>query len=250
MAEEQKFPTEVIDLPSEGKLYPKDSPLSSGKIEIKYMTAKEEDILTSQNLIEKGIVIDKLLQALIIDKNINLDDLVSGDKDAIMIAARILAYGPEYTVNVNNPTNNSEIRHTFDLTHCPFKKLPENIDKNEFELELPISKYKIKFKLLTGHEEKLITEELKGYSKLGYDYLPELSTRLKAAIISVQGDDTKLSISQFIENLLSRDSFYLRSEINKLSPGVDLKQEIEIGGTMVMVDIPLTISFFWPTSEL
>ena len=91
---ENKFPTEIIDLPSEGKLYPKDSPLRSGKLELKYMTAKEEDILTSQNLLEKGLVIEKLLEALIIDKNIKVQDLISGDKDAVLIASRILAYGP------------------------------------------------------------------------------------------------------------------------------------------------------------
>jgi len=95
---EVKFPTEVVDLPSQGLLYPKDSPLSSGTIEIKYMTAREEDILTSANLIKKGIVIDKLLEALIIDKSIKLDDMLLGDKNAILIASRILAYGKDYEV--------------------------------------------------------------------------------------------------------------------------------------------------------
>ena len=115
MAEERKFPTEIIDLPSGGKIYGKDSPLYQGKIEIKYMTAKEEDILTSQNLIKKGVVLEKLLDSLIMTPGINTRDLVLGDKNAIMIAIRILAYGPEYTVEVTNPNDpNQKIQHTFD----------------------------------------------------------------------------------------------------------------------------------------
>ena len=92
MAMESKYPTETIDLPSGGKLYPQDSPLSSGKIEIKYMTAKEEDILTSANLIKKGVVIDRLLDSIIVTEGVGIDDLILGDKNAIMVAARILAY--------------------------------------------------------------------------------------------------------------------------------------------------------------
>ena len=91
-----KFPTEVIDLPSKGVLYPKDNPLSSGKIEMKYMTAREEDILTNQNYIKNGTVIDELLKALIVSK-INYNDLITGDKNAIMLAARVLGYGKDYT---------------------------------------------------------------------------------------------------------------------------------------------------------
>ena len=97
---EVKFPTEVVDLPSLGLLYPKDSPLSSGKIEIKYMTAREEDILTSANLIKQGIVVEKLLESLIVDKSINVDDFLIGDKNAVLIASRILAYGKEYEVEI------------------------------------------------------------------------------------------------------------------------------------------------------
>ena len=98
MADNKQYHSEVIDLPSLGKVYPKSSPISNGKIEIKYMTAKEEDILTSINLIRKGIVLDKLLEALIVDKSIKLSDMLVGDKNAILIAARILGYGKDYTL--------------------------------------------------------------------------------------------------------------------------------------------------------
>ena len=121
MAEEQKFPSEIIDLPSKGKVYPSDSPLKDGKLEIKYMTAREEDILTSQNLIKKGVVIDKLLDSLILTKGIKSDDLILGDKNAVMVAARILAYGPEYVCEIKDPNTGNDITQTFNLADCPFK---------------------------------------------------------------------------------------------------------------------------------
>ena len=161
---EHKFPTEVIDLPSRGKVYIKDSPLSSGKLELKYMTTREEDILMSENLIKKGVVIDKLLSSLIVTKGVNHKDLILGDKNAVLIAARILAYGPEYTVEVTNPNNLDEkVKHTFDLSQCPFKVLPKGVDysNNSFDFTTPIGKNKLKFKLLTGHDEKLIDKDLK-----------------------------------------------------------------------------------------
>ena len=131
---EQKFPSEVIDLPSEGKLYPEGHPLKEGKVEVKYMTAKEEDILTSQNLIKKGVVIDRLLDSLILTSGVKTDDMILGDKNAIMVAARILAYGPEYECQVTNPNTGEIIEHTFNLADCPFKKLPKNIKENLFDL--------------------------------------------------------------------------------------------------------------------
>ena len=246
MAEEQKFPSEVIDLPSEGKLYPKEHPLSSGKVEIKYMTAKEEDILTSANLIKKGVAIDKLLNSLIVTKNVNVDDLLLGDKNAIMVAARVLAYGPEYTCAVNNPNNNESITHTFNLADCPFKKIPVDVKENEFEFDLPISKAKVTFKLLTGKEEKLIDTELKSSQKINKDFSPELTTRLRHVITSVDGDVTPSVINAFSQNILARDSLSLRQEISRVTPDIELKQDIEIGGDVVEVNIPLTTEFFWP----
>jgi len=246
---EQKFPSEVIDLPSEGKLYPEGHPLKDGKIEIKYMTAKEEDILTSQNLIKKGVVIDRLIDSLILTDGVKQDDLVLGDKNAVMVAARILAYGPEYACEVTNPNTGQMITHTFNLADCPFKKLSKDITENKFEIELPISKKKITFKLLTGKEEGLINEELKASKKIGTDYSPELTTRLRHTITSVDGDESQATINNFVQNLLARDSMYLRKEIKKVTPDIELSQEIEIGGESVKVNIPMTVGFFWPDAE-
>ena len=160
MAEESKFPSEIIDLPSEGKLYTKDSPLSSGQVEIKYMTAREEDILTSQNLIKKGVVIDKLLNSLIVTPGVTCNDMILGDKNAVMVAARVLAYGPEYECEVTHPKTLEKAQVTINLTDCPFRKLPKDTNSNSFQVELPISKKKVTFKILTGKEEKNIEDDL------------------------------------------------------------------------------------------
>jgi len=245
---ENKFPSEVIDLPSEGKLYPKEHPCSDGKVEIKYMTAKEEDILTSQNLIKKGVVIDRLIDSLILTPGVKQGDMILGDKNAVMVAARILAYGPEYPCEVTNPKSGEVLTHTFNLADCPFKKLPEGVSENNFEVTLPISKKKVTFKLLTGAEEKVIDEELQASKKTGSDVSPELTTRLRHTITSVDGDESQYTINNFVQNLLARDSMHLRKEISKVAPDIELSQEIEIGGESVKVDIPMTVGFFWPES--
>ncbi len=246
---EHKFPTEVIDLPSRGKVYGKESPLAEGKIELKYMTTKEEDILMSENLIKKGVVIDKLLDSLIVTKGVKQEHLILGDKNAVLVAARILAYGPEYTCEVTNPKNpEQKVEHTFDLTQCPFKTILEDIDysENSFDYQTSIGKNKIKFKLLTGIEEKQIEKDLEQTKKFGYN--AEISTRLRYTITEVDGDKTPETITAFSQNMLARDSMALRKYINDISPDIDLTSEIEIGGEPVSVSIPLTVGFFWPQS--
>ena len=246
---ELKFPTEVIDLPSGGKVYGKESPLAEGKIELKYMTTREEDILMSENLIKKGVVIDKLLDSLIVTKGVTQESLVLGDKNAVLVAARILAYGPEYTAEVTNPNNSEQkVEHTFDLTKCKFKELSEDVDysDNSFDFETPIGKNKLKFKLITGAEEKLIEKDLQQTKKYGYN--SEVSTRLRYTIIEVDGDSKPETITAASQNMLARDSMALRNYIQKISPDIDLTSEIEIGGETVSVSIPLTVEFFWPKS--
>ena len=246
---EHKFPTEIIDLPSNGKVYPKDSPLAEGKLELKYMTTREEDILMSENLIKKGVVIDKLLDSLIVTKGVNQASLVLGDKNAILVAARILAYGPEYTAEVTNPNDpEQKVEHTFDLTTCPFKTLPDGVDytDNSFDYTTDIGKNKIKFKLLTGKEEALIEKDLKQSAKFGYS--SDITTRLRYTITEVDGDNKPETINSFSQNMLARDSVALRNYIQEISPDIDLTSEIEIGGETVSVSIPLTVGFFWPNS--
>ena len=247
---EKQYATEVIDLPSGGRLYPEGSPLHEGKIEVKYMTAKEEDILTSQNLIKRGVVIDKLLDTLIITPGVTVDNLLIGDKNAVMIAARILAYGPEYTLEIVNPETDTKFEHTFDLSDMPYKELPSDVsyDKNEFEYELPVSKSKVVFRLLTGKDERLIDDDLKSMQKIGSGTSREITTRLRHVITSINGETDKKTLNLLIDNMLAKDSFAFRKRINVITPDILMEQEVDMGGETTTVDIPMTVDFFWPSS--
>jgi hypothetical protein len=213
------------------------------------MTTREEDILMSENLIKKGIVIDKLLDSLIVTKGVKQGDLILGDKNAVLIASRILAYGPEYTVEVTNPNDVDEkIEHTFDLSKCPFKELSKDVDysDNSFDFTTPVGKNELKFKLLTGADEVLIEKDIKQSSKFGVS--SDITTRLRYTVTEVDGDTKSSTITQFTQNLLARDSVALRSYIRDIAPDIDLTSEVEIGGETVSVAIPLTVEFFWPQS--
>jgi hypothetical protein len=256
MAEEKRqFPTEVIDLPSKGYFYPDGSPLSSGQVEIKYMTAREEDILTSANLIQKGIVLDKLLEALIVSEGVNLDDVLIGDKNAIMVASRVLAYGKDYEFEYTDPSNNEKKTHSVDLSKLEHKKIDfkkYTKGKNEFLFELPTSKKKITFKLLTQREEKSIDAEIKALRKINKvsGIGSEITTRLKASILSVDGNDERQFINNFIDNeFLSMDSFSYRANLVSITPDVNLSETIEYdNGDLEEVAVPITATFFWPSA--
>lgn len=239
------LPTEVVDLPSKGLLYPEDSPLSKGTIEMKYMTAKEEDILTNQNFIRKGIVIDKLLQSLIVTEGFNYNDLLIGDKNAIMVAARILSYGKDYNITY------AEEEHTVDLSTLENKDIDYSLledKKNEFAFNLPHTDNTVTFKLLTHGDEKNIDREIEGLKKINKDNVAEVTTRLKHTITSVNGITEKKDIREFVDKyLLAKDARALREYYSQLSPDLDMSVSIttEDGG-QEDVDLPITINFFWP----
>ena len=243
-----KFPTEVVELPSKGLIYPKDNPLSSGKVEMKYMTAKEEDILTNQNYIQKGVVLDKLLESLIISE-IDYNDIIIGDKNALLIASRVLGYGKDYTFRAYNSDTKQIEDFTVDLTTLNDKNLdPNNLIEegiNNFSFELPHSKTSITFKILTHGDEKKIDREIQGLQKINKESIPEISTRLKYTITSVDGDTEKKTIREFVDKyMLARDSRALRAEIARVAPDVNLKYVGE--GAEEGINIPVNLSFFWP----
>ena len=243
-----QFPSEEVTLPSKGLLYSEGSPLKSGVIEMKYMTAREEDILTNQNLIENGTVIDKLLQSLIVSP-IDYNELLTGDKNAILVAARILGYGKDYTFDYNGESI------TVDLTSVDDKQLDESIivdGKNEFEFKLPNSEVTVTFKFLTHKDETNISNELKGLKKLNKSTSSDLTTRMKHVITSVNGDYEKKTIREFVDNnLLAIDARALRNHIKDIQPDVDLKYNYEDNrGRVKAINIPVGINFFWPDVEL
>jgi hypothetical protein len=242
--EEFKTPTEKIELPSKGLVYPTDNPLSKGYIEMKYMTAKEEDILLNSNYIKNGTAIDKLLKAMIVTP-INYDDLITGDKNAIMIASRILGYGSEYTFTYNDE------EHTVDLSQLDSKPLDESkftAGVNEFEYTFPFSKTNITFKFLQHRDENNIQRELDGLKKINKDNSPELSTRMKFMITSVDGNNDSKVIREFVDkHLLARDAKSLRTYIKDFQPDVDLT--FFPSGESDRVSIPIGLKFFWPDFE-
>tara|TARA_R110000744_G_scaffold37670_1_gene86174 strand:+ start:187 stop:972 length:786 start_codon:yes stop_codon:yes gene_type:complete len=250
-----QFPSEEVTLPSQGLLYPKDSPLSKGFIQMKYMTAREEDILTNQNLIKKGTVVDRLLQSLIID-DIDYNHLLIGDKNALLVAARILGYGSDYSLKMTHPESGEEEVITVDLTEAEDKLLDKKTiieGKNNFDFTLPSANLPITFKLLTHGDEKNIQQELKGLKKINKQSSADMSTRWKHIITSINGDAEKKTIREFVDTkLLARDSRALRNEMGKITPDIDLKYNIEFedGYIQENVEIPITVSFFWPDTGI
>ena len=238
---EFKFPTEEVDLPSKGLIYLKDNPLSSGKVEMKYMTAREEDILSNQSYIQKGIVLDKLLKSLIVEKNINIDDLIVGDKNALLIASRVLGYGKDYEVNIGG---NDYVLDMSTLEHkeIDFSTILEG--KNEFNYTLESTGIPISYQLLTGKIEKEIEREITGLKKLNKENSPELTTRLKHMITSIDGSEDKKDIRNFVDNhLLAKDSRAFREHIKQTQPDVNLSYILDNGKEVV---VPIGLNFFWP----
>jgi|TARA_B100000315_G_C14496717_1_gene550370 hypothetical protein len=249
MAETYKFPTEFVELPSKGYFYPEGHSLQSGKVEIKYMTAKEEDILTSQNLIAQGVVIDKLLESLIVDKTIDVNDLLIGDKNAIMVAARILGYGKEYEFTYDGEEQLVDLS-TLEEVKLDFSKRERGV--NELHFKLPSTERELTFKLLNGKDERRIEEELTARKKVSQDYSAELTTRLKRMILTIDGNADRTYVNNFVDNeFLSRDSLAFRQYLATVTPDIDMSTSI-VGkdGSEVSVTIPVTVRFFWPSASI
>ncbi len=253
VAKTNDFPTEVIDLPSQGHFYPENSPLASGRVELKYMTAREEDILTSQNLIKKGIVLDELLKALIVTPGVQLDDVLICDKNAIFVAARRLAYGDKYNGKITCPKCGEENEVNIDLSDVKpkeyaFTSHPKG--ENRFSFELPVSKKTVVYKLLTHKDEQAIDQELKGYQKLSKVSSPEMTTRLKYMIVSVDGKEERSAVFKAVDNMLAKDSMALRKHVKENTPDLDMTFNFTCAacGHNERMALPLGVDFFWPST--
>ena len=248
-----KVPTEIVELPSKGKLYPDGHPLRAGKIEMKYMTAKEEDILTNQSYIKNGVVLDKLFQSLIVTK-FDYNDLLLCDKNAIMVAARVLGYGKDYPIKVESPSGET-VEHTIDLTTIEDREIDWDQIKdgtNHFEYELPASKRKLTFSLLTHGKQKKVDAEKRAMKKLKKDE-GALTTMLKYVITSVDGNKEQNFIRKFVDQeFFAIDSRAFRKHIKTMTPDLDLNIEIPDPETGEPFRSTLTIGldFFWPDSGL
>ncbi len=242
-----KFPTEFVDLPSGGIVYAKDNPLSSGKVEMKYMTAKEEDIITNQAYIQKGIIIDKLLEALVVSPGVDVNDLIVGDKNALLVASRVLGYGSVYKFTYAGED------YEVDLASLENKKFDKSLytpGENKFTFQTPHGENLIEFQLMTDKIEKQVDAELRGLKKLNKAVNPEMSTRMKHMILSIDGNPDKKEIREFVDNyFLARDAKALRDYIVKIQPDVDFSFEREkANGDIEEIDIPIGANFFFPNA--
>lgn len=252
---ETKFsvPTEIIDLPSKGKLYPKENPLSQGTVEMKYMTAKEEDILTNINLLRQGMAIETVLKSLIKSK-INYEELLMGDRNALLVASRILAYGKDYSFEYTNPNTGEKEIVKIDLSSLKYKELDfEKLgDKNQFTFKLPNTDNTVTYKILTVADDRAIEREIKSMKKALNTDAGSVSMKLKKQITSINGDDSEKAIREFVDGgyLLAMDSRALRSDIAKNTPDIDMSSLVTLkDGTELEVDIPITAEFFFPGTE-
>ena len=252
---ENKYPAEVIELPSGGWFYPEGHPLASGKLEIYYMTAKHEDILTSTNLIQRGVVLDKLMEALIVDKTIKYDDLLLGDKNGLVIAARILGYGKDYEVSVGCPSCESTSTHNVNLEDIDDKevlKTMENKNTNEFPFRLSNGKV-LTFKLLTHGDEKAINSELAAMKKaFKAEVTTEVTTRIRKMITSVNGSRDSNDIRDFVDAMPAREAMAFREHIKSVNPDIDLTFPFVCPscGVEQRMEVPIDVTFFWPNAKI
>ena len=247
-------PTSLVSLPSGGKFYPEGHPLCGvGEIEVRHMTTAEEDILTSRVLLKKGTAIDKFLERLI-QAPVHPNDLLLGDKSALIIQTRIDGYGPEYTTQVQCPACQARIKHTFDLMDY---QLVEGADCTEFGDVTATDRstfiislengWEVEVKALNGHDEKQMTKAMNQRQKAGLSEAG-IQEQLRSMVVSVSGHTDKGTINKAIQHMTGKQSRKIRDIYSKIIPNIDLKQEItchECLNTSEM-EVPLTSDFFWP----
>ena len=247
-------PTEIVDLPSRGKYYPEGHPIhGADTIEIKFMTAKDEDILTSPTLLKKGLAIDRFIQNVIVNKRINVQTLLSGDKNAILVASRINGFGADYTTKVTCPNCTTVGEHTFDLAEVQeylggdygdYDISPT--ENGTYIIKLPKTQFEVEVRLLTSKDENelaLKMERNKKSSRLETN----LTDQMRKIIVSINGVEDLRLINQAVDAMPAFDSRYLRTAYQKVVPGLDMTQHFTCGacGYEKEVDIPMTVDFFW-----
>ena len=245
-------PTEFVDLPSGGKLYPPGHPLhGKDTLEIKFMTAKEEDILTSKSLLRKGVAFDRMLQNLIVDKSVRLENMLTGDKNAILVASRISAYGEDYAVQVVCPACETKQKFEFNLSDLSHNQPedPEDLgtsltDRGTFLCTLPRSKVQAEFRLLLGRDEAEMTKEMAAKKES-----ETASTKqLKTVLVSVNGQTDVRTVHSFVDNMPAVDARHLRKCIKGVTPDIDMTQKFVCSSCdhEEEMEVPLTAEFFWP----
>ncbi len=247
------IPTEFVELPSKGKFYTDGHPLNGKEvIEIRQMTAKEEDILTSKSLLKKGVALDKLIQSLIVDKSINAETLTSEDRNAIVVQARISGYGPEYTTTVVCPSCSTKSKYSFNL----IEKLPKaDEEENDeaaqvssdgtFSILLPVTKWRVHCRALFGSDEKTLLRISEMKKKSTND--STLIDQLKLTIVKIQDVVDRTAIEKAVVMLPAADSRYIRKKYQQTVKSIDLRQNFVCSScdSEAEMEVPITADFFW-----
>jgi hypothetical protein len=247
-AQEIQFqaPFDVIPLPSRGLLYPG----QQGNVKVEYMTAMDENILTSPNLIKSGKVLDILLERKVKESPVPFEQLLVGDRNAIMIWLRATGYGEMYPVKLTDPTSGVEFETEIDLSSLKTKELPEGVEpdeKGEFSFLLPRSNKKIKFKLLTVSDEKSIVSRSEKYEKATKSQISNtLTYRLQSQIKEIDGNRDINFIQQFVNLMPAFDSLKFREYSDKIEPGIEMSAEVEGPTGSFQAPVTLGLNFFWP----
>lgn len=246
------IPVEEVTLPSEGKLYPSDHPFHNSKsVAIRSMTAREEDLLTSSALLKSGTVIDKLIESCLINKSVKSETLLSGDRNALLVAIRVVGYGSDYKVKATCPQCENQFPHNFELNKLQIKRLgaePVAQGRNEFEYALPLSKLKVSFKLLTGADEKEISQSDERKKKVTGLLETRVTNRLLHSIVSINGEEDRSKLSLIVSNLRAGDSRALRKYMDKIEPQLAMAQFAKCTqcGEESELDVPIGANFFFP----
>jgi len=240
-------PTTHVSLPSGGAFYPPEHPLhGEDAIEVKHMTTREEEILTSPTLMKTGLVVDRLIESVVVNKRITPESLLLGDKNAILVGLRIDAYGEEYEIEVNCPTCTSTRSPRIDLTTLGTVGEGESTANGTFLVELPRTGAKVELRPLTGKDEKELAKTAKKHQKYGLADR-HLTLQYQLMIVSVNGDSNPLAITSFVENLPAFDSRELRKAYKKINPDVDMRFnfQCDICSHEQVMEVPITANFFW-----
>ena len=248
-------PTEFVELPSRGRFYPEGHPLyGEDSIEIRQMTAKEEDILTSRALLKKGVALDRVLKNIIVDKRIEPDLLLVGDRNAIIIALRVSGYGNVYETKVGCPNCGTQQKYAFDLNDASIyrgeditKLSVASNDDGTFTVRLPKTELHVVFKLLTGRHEKMFVAGMESDRKRKNQAERNITRQLAAMLVSVDEDSSPDAIKYLVENMPAMDSRQLRLAYRLAAPNIDLTQHFECSECSHEQDmeVPLSADFFW-----
>jgi hypothetical protein len=247
-------PVEQVPLPSGGTIYPVSSPLHGRDVlQIKAMTAQEEDILLSRALIKEGTVLTHLIKSCLIDKSIDPSEMLTGDRNALLVSIRITGYGSDYRANVICPACSRSDLHVFDLAGIEIKRIgaaPVSPGTNEFSFSLPVTKKQVTFKLVTNGDEEESARTKERMLKLFPDAKIEgvVTRQLENQILSIEGRRDRLAMGAFIKSMPAADSRALRSYMASIEPGLNMQVDMNCRacGVESKVALPMGAAFFWP----